>query len=360
MKITSQTVRGTQRTVVEWVDDGKRRRKFCRSANAAKQFVASSKKVGKDLASLLDTLPHHKQLIVAQAVTEADRAGIDILSAVRIASSHLNRTISIPISQAITHLIAAKRNQNCRQTYVKELRYYLLQWSRGQEERPISHVTREDIDLWFAARKFKPITKRGELAKIKTLFSHAISRGWITQNPCAGLKIIVDLDRPAILTVEQSASLIATTHKHFPDWIPYITLALFAGIRPIEIHRLAWDDIDLNHATVRIDAAASKVRHARFVYLTPNAVNWLKLGGAFPRDTQATLRALHRIRKKANIASWVQDIMRHTAASMLVASTNDPARVALELGHSQQILFTHYRNLVTKSDAEKFFAINPE
>jgi len=51
--------------------------------------------------------------------------------------------------------------------------------------------------------------------------------------------------------------------------------------------------------------------------------------------------------------------MRHSAASYQLARSQDAARTALNLGHSPDILFRHYREVVRPEEAERFFAIAP-
>jgi hypothetical protein len=53
--------------------------------------------------------------------------------------------------------------------------------------------------------------------------------------------------------------------------------------------------------------------------------------------------------------------LRHSFASYHLAYHRDAARTALELGHkSTTLLFTNYRELVTKSDAIRYWAIKPQ
>ena len=52
--------------------------------------------------------------------------------------------------------------------------------------------------------------------------------------------------------------------------------------------------------------------------------------------------------------------MRHTYASYHLAYHGSPDRTAHELGHRDtNMLYKHYRQLVTKDEAEAFWAIKP-
>jgi hypothetical protein len=57
--------------------------------------------------------------------------------------------------------------------------------------------------------------------------------------------------------------------------------------------------------------------------------------------------------------SWPQDVMRHTAASMLLALKRNRALVAEELGTSVNVLRRHYRQPILKSEAQRFWSLRP-
>jgi hypothetical protein len=56
---------------------------------------------------------------------------------------------------------------------------------------------------------------------------------------------------------------------------------------------------------------------------------------------------------------WPRNALRHSYISYRLAIVKDAAKVALEAGNSPDIIFKHYRELVTEQDAKAWFAINP-
>ncbi len=48
---------------------------------------------------------------------------------------------------------------------------------------------------------------------------------------------------------------------------------------------------------------------------------------------------------------------RHSYISYRLAAINDTARVALEAGNSPEVIFQHYRELVTPDDAAQWFSV---
>jgi integrase len=97
------------------------------------------------------------------------------------------------------------------------------------------------------------------------------------------------------------------------------------------------------------------------VYCTPGAVKWLakarELDAALPIPRHTRRRALGLMATKLGLPTWPKDILRHTAASMLMATWEDEGKVAATLGNSPSILHAHYRELVTKDEAKKFWGI---
>ena len=54
------------------------------------------------------------------------------------------------------------------------------------------------------------------------------------------------------------------------------------------------------------------------------------------------------------------DIMRHSYASYHLAFHQSADKTALEMGHRDtQMLFRHYRELVTKEEAQAYWKIEP-
>ena len=62
----------------------------------------------------------------------------------------------------------------------------------------------------------------------------------------------------------------------------------------------------------------------------------------------------------AKIEKWPQDVLRHSFASAHYAFRKNPAQTALLLGHrDQNMLLTHYRDLMKPSEAAKYWEIVP-
>lgn len=272
-------------------------------------------------------------------------------------------TSNVTLASGILFLLAAKTAANCRPRYVRSLRIYLSAFAKGREDMPLSEFTVETIEQWFAGRKEALTSRKGNSGRLASLFAFAHRRQWIAANPMRQLeKIRIDQKPPKILSVEQAQKMMNFAMYQWPRGLAFVTLAMLAGIRPEELEKITWADV--GDGIVTVDAAASKVRRRRIVHLRESACEWIN----FARETGAELpfrlnSRTKMLRKAAPLLGfengWEQDILRHTAASMWLAVTDNVGLVSKELGNSPAILLTNYQELVSAESALAFWAIRP-
>ena len=87
---------------------------------------------------------------------------------------------------------------------------------------------------------------------------------------------------------------------------------------------------------------------------------WLKAtaqAGANLPLPQASNRLCAAVKRGA--VPWGKSVTRHTFVSYHLAQWKSAAATALEAGHTEQMLFNHYREIVTPEVAAAFWAILP-
>lgn len=251
--------------------------------------------------------------------------------------------------EVIGELLTSKKLSNRREIYIQSLKYYLTRFAdyRGI----ISSIKTSDIEIFIS--KFSGYARQTWLNRISTLFSFAVRRGYINKNPCDAIdRVTIDRLPPVILTVSQARTLIEMCPNNCQS---YLILGLFAGIRPDEIHRLDWKDINLQTSTIRVDG---KTRRRRIVHLDMAIVVKLKEHAKESGPVAPTHNVIRRWKRNQRAilgGKWTADVLRHTAASYLLARHESAGKVAMMLGNSEQILLTHYHEPVTKEDCEKFW-----
>lgn len=263
----------------------------------------------------------------------------------------------ITLRAAIDELLAAKRAANRAPEYVRSLGFYLNQFAKGREERLLSEFTVADVEQW-SNRYASHYSRQTWFNRLSTLFSFAVRRGHLTANPCNRIdRVTVDKLPPLVLTPEQAGKLLRVTP---PRLRAHVVLGLFAGVRPGELARLTWDAVCLETATLRVDRA--KTRRRRIVPLEPCAVALLvalpeRTGKITPHESTVR-RWKRRAAKSLRFARWPQDLLRHTAASYLLALLGDAGKVAARLGNSSAVLLSHYHQPVKPADCERFWKIS--
>ena len=150
----------------------------------------------------------------------------------------------------------------------------------------------------------------------------------------------------------------------------YIALAGFAGIRPEELHKLNWRDVNLTEGFVDIRSNVSKVKEARLVRLSENCKAWLapcaaRVGVVAPkagfRYRFDAVRAAAGFSVRGNKGEpWPADVLRHSYASCWLAIHKNRAELAELMGNSPAIIGKHYRRPIPQVEAEEWFAIWPD
>jgi len=227
--------------------------------------------------------------------------------------------------------------------------------------------------------------RRKQLRRLSALFGYALEQKWCQVNPVAGVKKVKASSQIGIITPEQFAKLLETAND---ETLPYWLIGGFAGLRRSEIERLEWKDVRFDSGLIEVPALKSKTASRRFVKIETALAAWLapyknRTGLVCPPDLRyqleldrlttglwkPTANGIKQLKLKGieidpnnfkHLKAWPPNALRHSFASHHLAQFTDAARLALELGHTnQELLFRHYRELVTPDQAEKYWSIRP-
>jgi integrase len=268
------------------------------------------------------------------------------------------------VAEIVKKLLADTAANQRRETTIKDLRFRLNTFAKTFGERRIAEISREELKDWLHDPTLSARSRINNATKIAQLYNYAIANGWAENN------VVSSIPRPnpedgerEIFTVEQAVRLLE--HADDCDLLPYIAIALFAGLRSAELLRLDWSAVKLNERSIVVGGAVAKKRSRRVVEISDALAGWLALcgktkGPVVPLDSNRALYdRLAKLAKAAGVTEWPDNGLRHSCASYSLALTGDAVRVAYQLGNSADMVHRHYKALVTKADAERFFALRP-
>jgi integrase len=289
--------------------------------------------------------------------------GVSLLTAAEFYVAHRKTTdASVTVKAAIEELKAARKADGMRARYLGDLRARLERFNVAFGERNMATLSTAEIDDWLRGLAVSAVTRNTYRRRLQTLFNFARGRGWAVFNPVdATTKLKEANTEPGILKPEQLARLLDTAS---PKTLPYWALGAFCGLRSAELARLEWEDVSFLHKHVEVPANKSKTgRERRLIPLRANLERWLepfrsRTGPITPINLRKLLDA---DRARAGLSFWPANGLRHSFASYHLARFRNAPSLALELGHrNPDILFAHYRSLVTSKAAAKYWSIMPK
>lgn len=283
---------------------------------------------------------------------------------------------SITVADAVQQFVKDKTAKGLRPRSLESLRGRLARLESTHGARSVGDVKADELRV-LLQRGQSAQTFNGEKAAIHNFFAWAMRRDYCPNNPCTRIDCArVEHSEPVILSLDEVKSLLAATLAYKQGvLVPFMSLSLFGGIRPKELERIGWSDIDLDGRTVVIRGAAAKTRGRRVVELDENTVQWLQphakrqtpiVGKNWRRDWDAVRRAsgfvgsVNRTRKDEGLKPWPSDVLRHSAVSYWQAFHKDEGAAADRHGNSVDVIHRHYRGVVKSPDAQAFWKLTPE
>ena len=207
-------------------------------------------------------------------------------------------------------------------------------------------------------------TRQDYRRHLSIFWRYAISRKYTRENAAAAVtKVKITRKPPTILTPQEIRSLLFVARTHnLGQMLPYFAIGCFCGLRPWELRRTSWSNVNISTKEIYVTPEACKTAQDRFVAMPDCLIAWLEL---LPDSSRKGFIYYARmdfdaIRKKAGLLDkWDRDIMRHSAASHLYGMTQNAALVTAQMGHGLSVFMKHYKHAVTKADGEGYFKVLP-
>ncbi len=247
-----------------------------------------------------------------------------------------------------------------RPTTLRDLRHFIRRLLRvpGLAERPLRSIGVQEcrcaLETAFGSSAH---SYRKGRAILHSIFAYGQRQQWCGGNPVEAIEAPQVTEREIVpLALAECRRLVEVAKTpDFRDCLPALGLMLFAGVRPGEVVRLRWADIDAAEGVLTIAAQHSKTGGARRVELCAPLKRLLqRLRSQAPTRSQLCPpcweQRWRRLRQRAGLATaerpWVADVLRHTFASYHALTHRNLPALQLQLGHRDaRLLLTRYLNL---------------
>jgi integrase len=246
----------------------------------------------------------------------------------------------------------------------------------------MSKLSPRDVRSWHAvlakAGKIGPVSVAKAYRLLKTICATAVEDELINRNPCnlKGAAVERSPER-TVLSVAQVNALIEAIE---PRYRAMIVLGAWCGLRLGELLALTRADVDLLHATVRVDKSAAEMKSGarlvgppktaagvRIVSIPPHVIPLIDhhlatfsapgVDGLVFVGTlgQAVRRAsFYTAWKRARLAIKLTDVhfhdLRHTGATLAAATGASTKELMARLGHASSDAALRYQHATADRD----------
>jgi integrase len=268
---------------------------------------------------------------------------------------------SPPVSELVKCIVSEAESAGRREDTIKDLRNRLERFGRTFGNRQLAGISLAELKQWLEDPTQTARTRINYATKVSQLYGYAIRHGWTDANLVERItRPTPEAGEPGIYTVEEAARLLV--HADSVGLLPYVVLGFFAGIRSAELRRMDLSAVKPSERAVIVGAGIAKKRSRRVVEISNTLAAWLATCGKARGpvvDVPDFRKALNALAKAAGV-EWKQNGLRHSFASYHLAFHGDTVKTAYQMGHSNpRIVHDHYKALVSKAEAERFFALRP-
>lgn len=262
-------------------------------------------------------------------------------------------TQTVSFSKAVAETLRVKADRSA--LTLRDIRSFTQRMMRDVPDlaaRPMRSMTTADCAAVLEKVFLSPSQRRHARAILSGVFTVAWKKGWCAHNPVRLVDVPRVTEREIVpLRIEEVRRLLRTAEREeFSPCAAGVAMMLYGGIRPYEVRRLTWGDVDWEEGEVRIRPRQSKTGGGRQVPLSRSVLAWLRSyypQGAeresvfiCPPDWNRRWRAL---RSAAGFQTWRQDVLRHTFASYHAKMFHDWGRLQAAMGHRDgTLLQTRY------------------
>ncbi len=306
--------------------------------------------------------------IALEAVALHGKEVDSILKGMRKGAEELQKfEKTVTFNEALEETLKAKSHRRPRTlSDIRQLGRRMIESNRGLSNRPLRAMSARECERIIEKAFDTPRQRFKAHAILSGIFTIGFRRGWCSENPVRKMDLPVIREKEIrVLSPGEVKKLLTASESCFDgSCAPAVGLMVYAGIRPEEITRLHWSDINLDDGIISLRPRHSKTGGARHVTIHPVLLSWLKRfrqhGGWAVCPPNWSNKWRH-IRQCAGWApgTWQHDYLRHTYASYHAKHFKNYNLQQTEMGQSSpHLLRTRYLNMsgVTAEGALDFWS----
>lgn len=288
--------------------------------------------------------------------------GANIVEAARYYKKHVDVDLpQVTAAGAVEKFRQAKEAEGMSAMYLKDIRGLLGDFAKDFQ-CPLSSIQPEDLREYLNAKRVGLVSKENRRRILVVLFNFAKAQGWLRASQETAADALgtykIKQREVEIYTPGEISRLLNVADA---DFMPYIALLAFGGVRREELHKgLSWDAINFDRGTITVPASIAKTARKRKIVMHENLLEWLapfrvKSGPIFDIDPR---KRIAKIVKAAKV-KWKRNALRHSFGSYRMEQTKNEGQVALEMGNSPKVVKDHYFEIVDERAARDYWSIKP-
>jgi integrase/recombinase XerD len=370
-----QTEKGWRVNVPQSLSEtGKRQQQFYPTREKANEFAKGLRDAFKEFGSQARNLSPGDTEDATKALELLKGYEANLTACARFYITHHDRRGRAPtMGDAMEAGIEIRKDLSTR--YHQSLKNVKKRLPADFAAKNIVDLAPSDISIALSEMTDGATAWKNALRMFSAVLGDYVTEGTLHENPCARVALpkTKKNDEVTIYTVEQLKSLFGacrdykdgTDPKCRTCAVPFAFLA-FAGIRPTELTRLRWDEVNMTNGYIRIGGGISKMGKTRNVRINKTLKAWIailpeseRVGKIVPgRWRQKSTR----VRKEAGLdGRELQDALRHSYGSYMLAVETDDSALKADMGHQHwDVFFNHYHNATTPEQAAPYWKILPE
>ena len=337
-----------------------KQRRFFDTEAEANEFILHTEGATRERGKSAFEIPQALSVEAIELAKKLATHGASLTDAVNFFLRHAPTKGKKAVNELIPEYLRTKTEGDYRNAQ----RISLTVFAKDFGTKPIASIFAGALEKWFAGKQWNPLNERNYMRDLSMFFRWAEKKDFCAGNPFDKIeRPDVPRKTPEIFTVEETSMVLNAAHSN-PELclLPMYAIGLFSGVRIEEIGRMKWEMIDWDEGEIRMPAEITKTGAPRNITISTSLMAALESDAPASGDIVPDVNLRLRRQKLLTLAGVTtkRNALRHSFATYHAAMYRNPHDLQLLLGQeTPSIMFKHYIAAVRKTDAERYFKLQP-